>query len=170
MDAVKEINSEMRQIAYGWLDKDRNRYKKLDGFDEKYILQVPHQLLESKLGVCWDRVELERKLFTEKKIKTSSYFIVHYGRDKCPTHTFILFKHIGKTYWYEHSWTPMRGIHEYKNENDALKDIRAKFIDNELQGKYNPNNLMIYKYTAPNKNLSCSEFFDHCKKGEVIKL
>lgn len=170
MDFLDIVNEKMNDIEYGWIDKDGNRHKKIDGFGEEYILQMPDQLLKSKLGVCWDQVELERKLFAEKKIKTNTYFIVHYDGDKCPTHTFILFEHNKKTYWHEHSWSPMRGVHEYENEGDALKDVRAKFIDGELQGKFNPNNLIIYKYSAPNKNLSCPEFYAHCEKGVVIEL
>ena len=158
----------MQDVEYGWLDKDGNRHEGLDGFGEHYMLQLPDQLEKSRLGVCWDQVELERKLFTDEGIGTRTFFIVHYDGDKCPTHTFLLFANAGKTYWYEHSWSPMRGLHEYNNVNEALNDIKTEFINDELRDGYNPENLIIYEYAAPNKNLSCPAFYAHCEKGKKV--
>lgn len=170
MDFIERIDNKMQNIKYGWLDKNGNRHEKLTGFGEQYMLQLPDQLEKSQLGVCWDQVELERKLFADEKVKVRTFFIVHYDDDKCPTHTFLLFKHDGKTYWYDHSWNSMRGLHQYDDVDGALKDIKAKFIDDVLCREYNPDNLVVYEYTAPNKNLSCPEFYAHCEKGKKVKI
>lgn len=170
MDFISKIDNVMKDIEYGWVDKTGKRHTKLDGFGQKYLLQLPDQLRKSKLGVCWDQVELERELFTENSIPFKTYFIVYYDGDKCPTHTFLIFHKDGKAYWYEHSWTSMRGLYQYENLESALKDIKAKFIDDELNNQYNPKKLFVYEYDAPNKNLSCPEFYKHCENGKRINI
>ena len=168
MDFINEVDEKMSQIEYGWVDKSETRHTDMGHFSEQYMLQTPDQLLESRLGVCWDQVELQRKLFDDSGVATRSFFIVHYDGGKCPTHTFTIFEHDGKTFWYEHAWEIWRGLHEYANFKAAISDIREKFIENMLDGKYDPQNLVIYEYDAPMKNLSCLEFYKHCEKGKQI--
>ncbi|MBQ3309184.1 hypothetical protein IJG78_00720 [Candidatus Saccharibacteria bacterium] len=170
MDFIKEIDAKVSPIQYGWVDHDGTKYTDMSQYAEKYILQAPDQLLKSCLGVCWDQVELQRKLFANAGVTTRSFFIVHYDEDKCPTHTFTIFEYGGKTFWYEHAWTIMRGLHEYDNLRSAVSDIRDKFIQNELNDKYNPQNLVIYEYKKPPYGLSCSEFYKHCEKGQKVKI
>lgn len=170
MDFIKEIDAKMFPIQYGWVDSDGGKHTDMAHYAERYKLQMPDQLLESRLGVCWDQVELQRKLFDYAGITTRSFFIVHYDEDKCPTHTFILFEYDNKIFWYEHAWAIMRGLHEYDNLKNAILDIRDKFIGNELRNKYNQRNLVIYEYDAPQKNLSCPEFYKHCEKGKQIQI
>ncbi len=170
MDFIKEIDTEMSKIQYGWVDENGERHTRLTGFSEKYRLQLPEQLQKSHLGVCWDQVELQRKLFSDAGILTRSFFIVHYDGNKCPTHTFTIFEYDGKTYWYEHAWEVFRGLHEYDNFRDAIIDIRNKFIRNELSGEFDPQNLVIYEYGTPKKYLSCQEFYNHCENEKQINL
>lgn len=170
MDFLEEIDAKMSAIEYGWVDNANNRHTDLTDFGNSYKLQSPEQLLKSRLGVCWDQVELERKLFTDAKIATRSFFIVHYDDDKCPTHTFILFEYNNKIYWYEHAWSIMRGLHVFDNFNQAISDIRSIFIEKELQNNYNPQNLMIYEYEAPPSGLSCPDFYKHCENGKQIQI
>lgn len=170
MDFIKEIDAKMSSIQYGWVDKNGAKHTNMAHYAEKYMLQMPDQLLKSKLGVCWDQIELQRKLFADVDIATRSFFIVHYDEDKCPTHTFMLFEHDNKTFWYEHAWATMRGLHEYDNLKSAIFDIRNKFINSELSGKYNPQNLVIYEYDAPKKNLSCLDFYKYCEKGKQVQI
>lgn len=170
MDFMKEIDAKMLTIQYGWIDNNGGKHTDMTHYAEKYMLQMPDQLLKSQLVVCWDQVELQRKLFADAGIITRSFFIVHYDEDKCPTHTFILFEHDNKTFWYEHAWAAMRGLHEYDNLKSAISDIRNKFINSELSGKYNPQNLVIYEYDAPQKNMSCPDFYKHCENGKQIQI
>ena len=170
MDFIKDIDAKMSLIQYGWVDNAGAKHADMAEFAEKYILQMPDELLESRLGVCWDQVELQRKLFNDCGIAVRSFFIVHYDEDKCPTHTFIIFKHGKKVFWHEHAWVALRGLHEYANFKEAISDIQNKFIENELGGKFNSRNLVIYEYAAPAKNLSCIEFYKHCEKGKQIQI
>ena len=163
-DYRKKIDEVMSQIEYGWVDKDGNKHTEMSGFSDNYRLQFPDELLKSKLGVCWDQVELERKLFADLGIKVTPFFIVYYNESKCPTHTFILFEENGKTVWYEHAWLRHAGWHEYDSITDAIRDIRQIFLAEEKLENINPMNLVIYmNYPAPDKKLSCLEFYHHCE-------
>ena len=170
MDFISYVDEKMQTIEYGWLDKNNHRQENFSGFSKNYLLQLPEQLASSKLGVCWDQVELERKLFADKNIVVRSFFFVYYGEKKCPTHTVITFERAGKIYWYEHAWAKSSGVHQYDDLKMALKAVQADFIDQELSDGYNPENLVIYEYDAPKKRLNCAEFYKHCEKGKIIKI
>lgn len=168
---INDIMLKLDDIQYGYKDKDNNVHYNVDNkFAQNYSLQSPEEVLKNKVGVCWDQVELERVLFLEKKISVNTYFIVHYDGDKCPTHTFLIYKLGEYFYWFEHSWELFRGIHKYDSELEALKDIRDKFIKYELHNQYEPMNLCIYNYDKPKYELSCLQFYKHCEKGTNIKI
>ena len=51
-----------KNFNYGWVDQDGERHEGVnDG--KTYFLQSPEELMESKLGICWDRTELYRDYF-----------------------------------------------------------------------------------------------------------
>ena len=90
---MNNIIDGLSKIEYGWLDKNNNIQKEVNNlFSDNYILQSPEQVIKNKVGVCWDQVELERKLFEKKNIKFNTYFIVHYDNDKCPTHKLLIYE------------------------------------------------------------------------------
>ena len=63
MDNVKKIMNVMEQIEYGFLDNNGNNIfnnvKPECIFNKVYYLMSPEELLNKKVGVCWDQVELE---------------------------------------------------------------------------------------------------------------
>ena len=61
---MNNIMNELNKIEYGWIDKNNNKYNEVNNlFSDNYILQSPEQVIENKIGICWDQVELERYLF-----------------------------------------------------------------------------------------------------------
>ena len=159
----------MSDIKYGYCDCNNQIHRHIDNdFSIIYKLQSPKETLEHKVGVCWDQVELERYLFKKEDIEFKTYFIVHYDNDKCPTHTFLIYKENNKFFWFEHSWEKYRGIKSYNTEIDALKAIKEKFIKDELNNKYNPMNLCIYEYSKPKYGINVLDFYKHCEKGRNI--
>ena len=161
-----EIMDLMKDIEYGWVDEQNNKYMKVDdSFKDKYILQSPKDILKSKVGVCWDQVELERYFFKNYVPSVKTFFIVYDDNDKCPTHTFLTFEENNKFYWFEHSWEIFRGIHEYASLNQLLLDIKNKFISSELHGNYEKTNLYIYEYLKPKYHIGTQEFFNHCSSN-----
>jgi hypothetical protein len=118
---MNEIMKIMDTIEYGFLDNSSNDiFKDKDVeqvFNKIYYLMSPEELLVKKKGVCWDQVELERKLFTNNSIKNKTYFIYADNHDTLPSHTFLVFYKNNKVYWFEHSWYDEKGIHEYNTLN-----------------------------------------------------
>ena len=74
---IRKIVSIMDEIEYGYKNEDGVDIVEANpnGWSKFYKLQTPDELLESKCGICWDQVELERKLFEDKKISFKTYFI-----------------------------------------------------------------------------------------------
>jgi len=166
-----EVMELMKDIKYGWVDKDNNKYiDDFELFSEKYILQSPTDVIKNKVGVCWDQVELERYYFKSNDWNIKTFFLVHYDGDKCPTHTFLTFEKDNKHYWFEHSWEIFRGIHEYNTEKELLIDVRSKFIQYDLNNNYVPKTLVLHQYTKPKSHISVQAFFNHCDSGEYIDL
>ncbi|MBR3898593.1 MAG: hypothetical protein IKJ43_04885 [Bacilli bacterium] len=166
---IQEIIEKMKNIKYGWKDKNENIHYNIDeAFSDDYVLETPEEVLKNNVGVCWDQVELERNLFEKNNINFNTYFIVNYDDNKCPTHTFLIYEDKNNYYWFEHSWERFRGIHKYKNEKEALIDITNKFIKYELKNQ--KDNLCLYKYTKPKYGINCFEFYKHCEQGKKIKF
>ena len=161
----------MEKIEYGWLDKKNNKHYKIDNsFCDNYILQSPQEIIQNKLGVCWDQVELERYYFKNNNLNIKTYFLVYYDNDKCPTHTFLIYKENNKFYWFEHSWEKYRGIYEYNNLTNLLLDVRNKFIKDELDDSYIDSNLIIYEYQKPLSHICTTDFYKHCENGIRVSL
>lgn len=166
-----EIMNLMNDIKYGWVDFNNQKHFEVDEtFSNMYKLQAPKDVINSKVGVCWDQVELERHYFEKTIYSFNTYFIVHYDNDKCPTHTFLVYEENNKYYWFEHAWQKYQGIHEYNSLNDLLIDVKNKFIITELNNKYNEKNLVLRKYEVPKPGLSVIDFYKHCEKGQIIVI
>lgn len=166
-----EIMNMMSEIEYGWLDKNNKvNIQTYDNFADNYILQTPNQVIDNKIGVCWDQVELERFYFKNSNLNIETYFLCHYDNDKCPTHTFLTFKKNNRYYWFEHSWKKFRGIHEYSSLRDLLQDVISKFISDEKIITYNSCDLCLYKYEQPRFGMTVKEFYNHCENSINIDI
>jgi hypothetical protein len=174
MEEASKIMEILNEIDYGF--KDNNNFNILDDikkwdneFDKFYYLLSPEELLEKKCGVCWDQVELERKLFTDYKIDTKTYFIYIDDKKNLPSHTLLTFNYNNKIYWFEHSWYDYKGIHEYNNLNDLLNDLKNKFIKSREKEIDNNYEVLIYQYNKPNYHISCNEFYEYIKTQNLIR-
>lgn len=166
-----EIMELMKEIEYGWIDKNGLKHIIVDEtFADNFIFQSPHEVLKNKIGICWEQVELERYYFKNSPYSFKTFFIVHYDNAKCPTHTFLTYTKSNKFYWFEHSWEKFRGFHEYKSLKELLNDIQDKFIKYELNNKYLKSNLKIYEYSEPEAHISCLGFYHHCESGTEINI
>ena len=169
---IKEIMNVMDTIQYGFKDKDDyniiNDVKKWDEeFYKFYYLQTPEELLQTKCGVCWDQVELERKLFHDKNIPIKTYFIYLIDNDDLPSHTFLAFKDKDKYYWFEHSWQTYKGVREYESEKALLEDVKEKFL-NDHNYNLTKNIFYIYEYQKPVKHISCNDFYKYIETQKLV--
>ena len=176
MNRILEIMDELRNIEYGFKDKNGANLINSESWDKNfynfYYLLSPEELLHSKCGVCWDQVELERKLFNDANINCDTYFIYIDDNENLPSHTFLIFQLNNKYYWFEHSWYDMKGIHEYNNIKALLNDVKNKFIDsikNEINSNLNYETF-IYKYNKPKYHISCDEFYSYIQTQERINI
>lgn len=171
---ISDIMNLMNDIEYGFKDKNGDNIINTDfekwenEFYKFYYLQTPEELLQSKCGVCWDQVELERQLFQEHHIKCKTYFIYIVDNDMLPSHTFLTYENHGKHYWFEHSWGTYKGIHEYETELELLLDIKEIF---KKEHDYVSDNsfLYIYEYQKPKKHITCEEFYQYIETQKIIK-
>ena len=166
-----EIMNLMKNIEYGWIDKNKTKHTIIDEtYSDNYILQSPKEVIKNQIGVCWDQVELERYYFKGNDYNIKTYFIVHYDNNKCPTHTFLTFEKNNKYYWFEHAWEKFRGIHEYNTQKELLIDIKDKFIKYELNNNYIKENIILREYKKPKYHITVQEFYKHCENGTYIDL
>lgn len=170
MNVLNNLMEQMNEIHYGFLVDGINIFPDTDDdwnkdFPKLYHLLSPDELINTKHGVCWDQVELERYYLDKQNIKSNTYFIVEYDDKIYPIHTFLTVEENNKFYWFEHSWYPYRGIHEYDSLNELLKDVKLKFSKNK-----NIDNIVIYKYEKLNYKISSNEFFKHCESGIKVNI
>lgn len=172
MDKVNSIMNIMQSINYGFLDKNGNNIFDNEEveyiFNSAYYLLSPEELLEKKVGVCWDQVELERKLFSEANIKIETYFIFIDDKKNLPSHTFLVYYLGNKVYWFEHSWYNEQGIHEYDSLNELLNEVEIKFRKSSENEVDSGLDIHIYKYKKPNYNITCDQFYEYIYTQEEI--
>ena len=165
---LNEILEKMEEINYGFIYDGKIIQEEdfKDTFSLYYHLSSPEEIKKTKVGVCWDQVELERYYLESKNILSKSYFIIKQDKDMTPTHTFIVVQDESYFYWLEHSWYKERGIREYSSLKELLQDVKLRFASNQK----NDSNIEIYEYKKPIYNISCDEFMKHCLKGEKQEI
>jgi hypothetical protein len=158
-------------IKYGFLGKNGKKYydqnsNEWNDWSEQCIVQSGEEVIESKIGTCWDQVELERLWFDKYNYTIRTFFIwFEVGRENdLPTHTFLLFEREGKWYWFENSFAKYSGIHEYNSVDEAIEDIKNKQIDfasyNKDFREEDKNTLECYEFTKPISHLGVDDYID----------
>lgn len=167
------LNYMDNNISYGFIGKNGNKYTNMfseewnDWYNE-YYLQSGEEVLNSKVGTCWDQVELERLWFEKNNYKYKTIFIWFEveRENNLPTHTFLIYEKDNKYYWFEHSFEAQKGIHEFNSEKDAIEFIKSKQIEyakmnnNDITDE-NIKTLAAYEYSKPQSHLSVDEYLNH---------
>ena len=123
-------------ITYGFVGKNGKKYlnQYSDEWNDWYqecVVQTGEEVLETKVGTCWDQVELERLWFTNNNYKFNTYFIwfeVNHKNDYS-THTFLIYENDNKYYWFENAFEEYRGIHEFDSEDNAIDYVMNKLCE-----------------------------------------
>ncbi len=177
----EELLEFMDEIEYGFQDDEVNRYGSWDEneFEEsvltKWKLSSPKRLLETKIGHCFDQVELERDWFRNHEYKFKTFYIMFLFDEPndYSTHTFLIYEDKEQWKLFEHSDYFNRGIHVFNNISDALKfEMNYHIKENE---KYNMMNeeiirhLHIFEYGDIKYNVSFDDFINEIlEKGKDI--
>lgn len=163
------IKDKLLDIKLGYRDKDGNLCSGFSSdFKERYYLQTPKSLLDSKVGLCFDQVELERELVTKLDVDCRTYFIT-YPDDKMDyAHSFLIYKDAKKYYWIENAWLKYRGLHMYDSKDDLFDDVLNKFISTIPDGDI--KKIKMYMYDKPRAGINYNKYLSHCINGRNIKV
>ena len=120
---------------YGYLSKTGHLYRfNDDNFDfdwfNEYKLQTADELLETKVGNCFDQVEFERDWFLKHnyEIKTIFEMVNLSYENDYQTHSFLVYKDKDNNWcWFENADYDNRGIHKF-DSFDKLIDYEYKNI------------------------------------------
>ena len=164
-------------IRYGFVGKNKKIYDdptspEWNDWKEEGIVQTGKQVLNSKVGTCWDQVELERYWFEKHKYDIKTYFMwfeVDYD-NQFPSHTFLLYKKNKKWYWFENAFESCRGIHEFDTKNEAMNEVINKHleyaIENDLATRADKKLITLYEYPKI-KASTVAEYLDFVTKNKI---
>jgi hypothetical protein len=127
-----------------------------DNFTEEtdYIVKSPSKVMSSKLGVCYDIVELERRLFNAINYEFKTFFTY----EKLPiddnrTHTFLIFKENKKYFWFESSWQSMRAIHgSFSSYSKAVNYVKKFLLKDNWKSVFKSIKYKKFNYKGMNLN------------------
>lgn len=154
---------------YGFVDKfTGNHYYDIDNKNyQLYRTSFPCELLNNKIGVCWDYVELERDIFTKLNIP---HKVVYVELDNITndTHTFLIYKHNNLFKYFEYSFLNYKGIYSFKNINSILDFVYTNMIK-----KYDNKRLdiaMIKQLNEPyNFWLDIEQYLEYANFSDNLK-
>ena len=157
-------------FEYGFVGKnDRKMHTPPDAdwneaFLKEYYLQTTAELLNSRHGVCWDSVELEREWFLKHNYEFKTFYLgfKKEADNNLPTHTFLAYKFNDKWFWFEQSFADRAGIHEYNDLLDLIKDVAMKHFDYAIRDRgaaaEDLKDLKYCEYEKPTPGCSVEEF------------
>ena len=108
--------TKMEEISYRWLDiYDNKHINTLDNITELYRVSSSAEVLENKIGICFDQVELERKLLElDYNVHSYAIFTNHM------IHSFLILQDNEQSLYFEHSSPKSKGIYYFLTETEAL--------------------------------------------------
>lgn len=166
-----ELLEFMSNIEYGYLTKSGKIYTINDADYQKswydnYILQDKSTILKTGVGNCFDQVELERAWFEDNnyQIKTIYEMVSLNYDNNYPTHTFLVYKDNNKWFWFENSFSKLRGIHKFDTLEELMSYQKDKYL--ELLEEYQitdieHKNIIITCYNKPTPNISALEYIEY---------
>lgn len=168
LEKAKEIYNLNKDIKYGWFDKNGVSHEHIsEGLAKYFSFQSCDELEKTRIGICWETVELDRKYLEDNNIPCKSYFfVIPSANFYC--HSVLVFQDNNKYYWIENSFKELRGIREYDSLqslfNDVLNNFKLIANNKELHLK----NIKIYEYNKPTPHIGCVQFYFHCFRGKNI--
>lgn len=164
-DTIKE---KLKDVKMGYVDKEGNKYLGYNrNFKELFYLQSPKQLLESKVGTCFEQVELEREEANKLGVDYRTYYMTYPDDNYDISHTFLIYKDHKKYYWVENAWFLHRGLHIYDSKEALLNDVISKFVKTIDKGEI--KKVKLYVYDKPRYGISYAKYLAHCVNGKSVR-
>ena len=166
---------------YGVIDNKGNKFfdSNTDEFqfvcNNDWKLRSVDQMLNDKIGHCYDQVEIERKWFESNGYKIKTFWSCAYQENienSGFSHTYLLYKSGNYWYLFEHADYYNRGIHKFKTIKEAARwqiNNQIKFAESCVppQDKYS---YCIKEYPLPPLNLNMQEYIDFVDKSKDFVL
>ncbi len=154
------IKDKLSNIKLGYRDKNGSLYSGFNkNFKELFYLQSPKQLLETRVGCCFEQVELERELVSKLGADFRTYFMMYPDDNMDYAHTFLIYKDSKKYYWLENAWIKYKGVHMYDSKDELLIDVTKKFIDTIPNGEI--KKIKMFMYDKPRYGINYSKLLSH---------
>lgn len=144
MDNIKNVEElylfMKNNIKYGFINGDKEKCIRKELGDKlyeeilfsNYYLQSPDELLKSKLGLCFDQVELERSWFLKHNYKVLTYYTTYHN------HVFLIYID-DKYHLFERTIKAYNGIYDFNSLEEAInfyikkqEEIASKKLDIKL--------------------------------------
>lgn len=166
------LNFMSNNIKYGFVGKNGKVYNNQNSEDwndwyEQCLVQTGEQVLNTKVGTCWDQVELERLWFENNNYEIKTIFIwfeVDY-ENNYPTHSFLLYKNNNKWYWFENSFESCRGIHEFNTIEEAVECVKTRQLEYAISigvAKHEDKDFIKdYEYSKLVSPFNVDEYINH---------
>ncbi len=167
MKNIQDFYNKIKDIRYGWHDKDGNINEKIVNFRENFILQDKETILKDRYAICWEMCEIQREFFNKNNIenKTISAYLNNSRNNAC--HTFSVFFLNNKCYWFEASWINKKGIREFNSLNEVLEYFRNNFQD-FARSEYDKNNLLFFEYDRVTPGTTVDDFYKNFLNGKKL--
>ena len=175
----EELLEWMKNITYGYLGKNKlHTYQEQDFNDvwyDEYMLSTPQEVIENKIGNCWDQTELERNWFVKHNYKVKTiYVMVNLPYENIyPTHSYLIYQDKDNSWnWFENSDFNNRGIHMKTTEEEIIlfqltkyKEFLKEFDikDEELE------KIIIKVYEKPDYHITAEEYINHVINSKDYK-
>ena len=122
-------------FSYGYLGKDGRLFVPTDtDFDDSwylnYQLQGVDDILDTRIGNCFDMVEFEREWFFSHGYQNKTFFEmvkVDYI-NPYPMHSFLVYQNDNSWYLFEFSDTKYRGIFKFSDLSELLEYQRSNYV------------------------------------------
>lgn len=124
-----------------------------------YCLQKPEQMIKTKVGICFDQVEFERKWFVNYGYKVHTFFCNFHN------HAFLVYEYNGKYYYFERTLKKLNGIHEA----NSLKDILDEYKKQQLSD-CSFENFKLYEYMSVPFGANFYEIISRVSNREIDKI
>ena len=171
----QELLEFMDIIEYGYsVNGKKYGYFNEEEFElhiNEWKLSSPENLLQTKIGHCYDQVELERDWFKKHGYKFHTYFTIFLYSDKYTSHTFLIYEDNDKYYYFEHSWGIMKGIYEFNSLSEAYCFVIKKHLESNNPDLEDIDNLILREYKDIKYNIGFEKFInDIIDLGVVVDI
>ena len=134
--------------------------------DLNYQLQSVNDILQTRVGNCFDMVEFERKWFSSHGYQTKTFFemvLLDYN-NSYSMHTFLIYQENDSWFLFEFSDFMHRGIFKFSTLKELLKYQKNNYVtilksqsikEKELE------KMIVKEFRKPKSEITASQYLDY---------